>query len=164
MKFMKVVISYLRFDQAKNAAEMTELILIHVFHLKTVKRYTMTIRRILGKLIARVGLQPVMNATSKENQKLIHYIERARRKKRNAKDRRRLLALLGKDPSTAVKESDQIAKEDGESDSELEDSDELSEVDGGEQGMDVDEGPDASDASDSSDSEDSDDEAKQGVD
>jgi hypothetical protein len=35
---------------------MTELILTHVFYLSSVKKYTMTIRRILGKLIARVGL------------------------------------------------------------------------------------------------------------
>ena len=64
LKYMKIVISYLRFDQQPTASEMTELILTHVFYLSTVKRYTMTIRRILGKLIARVGLQPVMSATS----------------------------------------------------------------------------------------------------
>ena len=78
---MKIVISYLRFDDAQHSAETTELILSHVFYLNTVKRYTMIIRRILGKLIARVGLPLVMKATSKENQSLIHYIERARRKR-----------------------------------------------------------------------------------
>ena len=67
LKYMKIVISYLRFDDSQHSSEMTELILSHVFYLNTVKRYTMIIRRILGKLIARVGLPSVMKATSKEN-------------------------------------------------------------------------------------------------
>lgn len=103
---MKIVISFLRFDNAETATEMTELILTHVFYLSSVKRFTMMIRRILGKLIARVGLQAVTRATSKENQKLIDYIERARRKRKNATERTRMLHLLGKDPSASVKASD----------------------------------------------------------
>jgi hypothetical protein len=69
-----------------------------------------------------------------------------------------MLALLGKDPTAAVKASDQLAKPgELESDDDL-DSDGLS--DGG---MDVDDA-DGSDQSESSDSEDSDEEHKNGID
>ena len=47
----------------------------------------MIIRKILNKLISRVGLQMVLQCTTKEHHALINYIERARRKRLNAKQR-----------------------------------------------------------------------------
>lgn len=73
---------------------MTGVILTHVFGMADSAKYTMTVRRILNKLIARVGLASVLAATAKEHQRLVHYVERVRRKKRNAKERARLLLQL----------------------------------------------------------------------
>lgn len=69
----------------------------HVFSLKNSAKYTMIIRRILSKLIARLGLPTVLACTKKEHHKLIDYIERARRKQRNAKERQRFILTQGKD-------------------------------------------------------------------
>lgn len=55
----------------------------------------MIIRRILSKLIARLGLPTVLACTKKEHHKLIDYIERARRKLRNAKERQRFILTQG---------------------------------------------------------------------
>jgi len=40
----------------------------------------MILRRILNKLIARVGVSQVMAVTTPKHQKLIRYVERARKK------------------------------------------------------------------------------------
>ena len=86
LKFLKVVITFLKFD-AQSATELTSLILTHVFALKNSAKYTMVIRKILNKLISRVGLPTVLACTAKEHHKLVHYIERLRRKQKNAKER-----------------------------------------------------------------------------
>lgn len=70
----------------------------------------MTLRRIITKLIIRVGLAQVRAATAKEHISLVTYVERARRKKQNIKERARLLALLGK------KQTEEGGKKDDESD------------------------------------------------
>lgn len=87
LKFLKIVITFLVFSDQDTSKELTSLILSHVFFLKNSAKYTMIIRRILNKLIARVGLQTVLQCTSRENHALIYYIERARRKVKNAKQR-----------------------------------------------------------------------------
>lgn len=160
LKYLKIVISYLRFDDPQHSSEMTELILSHVFYLNTVKRYTMIIRRILGKLIARVGLASVTKATSKENQSLIHYIERARRKRHNAKERQRLLSLLGKDPEAKNDDPAVVAQDQSDSDFEHESGQ------GSEGGMDVDDGniDDSEGSEDDSDSDSEREDNRQGVD
>lgn len=86
LKFLKVVITFLKFD-VQSATELTSLILTHVFALKNSAKYTMVIRKILNKLISRVGLPTVLACTAKEHHKLVHYIERLRRKQKNAKER-----------------------------------------------------------------------------
>ena len=78
LKFLKVVITFLSFGEG--AKELCELILSHVFSLPDSAKYTMVIRRILNKLIARIGVATVLDCTVKEHHKLIHYIERLRRK------------------------------------------------------------------------------------
>jgi hypothetical protein len=57
-----------------------------------------------------VGLAQVRAATAKELLSFVTYVERARRKKQNIKERARLLALLGK------KQSEEGGKKDDESD------------------------------------------------
>lgn len=52
----------------------------------------MIIRRILNKLISRVGLPMVLQCTAREHHALINYIERARRKAKNAKQRQQFAA------------------------------------------------------------------------
>lgn len=56
----------------------------------------MTLRRIITKLLIRVGSAKVRAATAKEHLSLVSYVERARRKKINLKERAKLLALMGK--------------------------------------------------------------------
>ena len=87
----------------------------HVFALAKPEKYTMMIRRILNKLIARIGVDIVMAVTSPKHQKLIKYVERARKKVVNARQRTKLLALIGEEdtPKELLK--------DGDSDSEIED-------------------------------------------
>lgn len=97
LKFIKVVVSYLDFSDGNVAKDQTNLILQHVFGMKDSRKYTMVIRKILAKLISRVGLAQVKSATTKEHQKLIAYIEREKRKRVNAKERVKLLALMGQE-------------------------------------------------------------------
>ena len=53
LKFIKVAITYLDFVAEPS---LCSLILTHIFQLKTCRRYSMTLRRIITKLIIRVGL------------------------------------------------------------------------------------------------------------
>jgi len=71
------VITFLDFEKDQS---MVEVILTHVFALKNSSKYTMILRRILNKLIVRVGVKKVLMSTNRQNQKLIHYVERERRK------------------------------------------------------------------------------------
>ena len=105
----------------------------------------MLIRKILAKLISRVGLAQVKSATTKEHQKLIAYIEREKRKRVNAKERVKLLALMGQegaedDPidgpddhqASESEENEDIAgnkKRESDSESDSEDSDEEANLD-----------------------------------
>ena len=114
--------------------------------MKDSRKYTMLIRKILAKLISRVGLAQVKSATTKEHQKLIAYIEREKRKRVNAKERVKLLALMGQegaedDPidgpddhqASESEENEDIAeknkKRESDSESDSEDSDEEANLD-----------------------------------
>ena len=80
---------------------MNDLIITHVFSLDKPKRFTIVIRRILSKLISRNGLKMVQDATPTSGERLLNYIERVKRKEKNAKERQRLLQLLGKEKAAA---------------------------------------------------------------
>lgn len=71
------MITFLDFEKDQS---MVEVILTHVFAMKNSSKYTMILRRILNKLIVRVGVKKVLMSTNRQNQKLIHYVERERRK------------------------------------------------------------------------------------
>ena len=110
LKFIKVAITYLNFD---TDSTLTSVILQPVFQLKTCRLYSMTLRRIITKLLIRVGSAKVRAATAKEHLSLVSYVERARRKKLNLKERAKLLALMGK----KVSQEDGRSKDDSDSDS-----------------------------------------------
>ena len=56
------------------------------------------IRKLLGKLLKKLGPGYVKMATPVKHVALIDYIERARRKRVNKAKRQKLMTLLGKDP------------------------------------------------------------------
>ena len=66
LKFLKIVITFLVFD-GQQSRELCQMILTHIFSMKNSAKYTMIIRRILGKLIARVGLPVVLACTHKDH-------------------------------------------------------------------------------------------------
>ena len=91
LRFLKIVITFLSFDSADKSNELCDLILSHVFAMQNSARYTMIIRRILNKLVSRVGVETVLRSTPTEHQKLVHYVERVRRKAKNARERQKFI-------------------------------------------------------------------------
>lgn len=63
LKFLKVAITFLQFT-GEHTKPQTELILSHIFAMAKPEKYTMMIRRILNKLIARVGVELVTSLTN----------------------------------------------------------------------------------------------------
>jgi hypothetical protein len=61
------------------------VIIQHVFALSRPQKYTMMIRKILNKLIARIGVAEVTSMTNPKHHNLIRYVERARKKVVNAR-------------------------------------------------------------------------------
>jgi len=82
LKFLRVVITFL---QLQADPKQAEVIVQHVFALSKPEKYTMMIRRILNKLIARIGVDAVTAMTNPKHIKLIRYVERARKKVVNAR-------------------------------------------------------------------------------
>ena len=66
LKFIKVVITFLQFS-GTHSLQLTELITTHIFAIAKPQKYTMMLRRILNKLIVRVGVSQVMAATTIEH-------------------------------------------------------------------------------------------------
>ena len=97
----------------------------------------MIMRRIITKLLIRVGSAKVRQATAKEHLPLIAYVERARRKQQNIKERAKLLALMGQkatddggetkddsDSALSASDEDEVDKRmDSDSESDLSSSD-----------------------------------------
>ena len=115
----------------------------HIYSLENPKKFTIPIKRILTKLISRHGLKLVQQCTPEQGQRLLHYIERAKNKERNAKERQRLLQLLGKEKAAQEEKEKLVMKKmrQADSDSDLEDEDSDMEQDlneGKEQNMDAD--------------------------
>lgn len=141
LKFIKVAITYLDFG---TDSTLTQTLLTPVFQLKTCRRYSMTLRRIITKLIIRVGETIVRAATPKEHLNLINYVERARRKKIHMQERAKMLALLGR-KQQAVEKGSKEQEEDSDSDADVgkvddsqsEDSDDSSDSDEEQTGTDV---------------------------
>ena len=99
---------------------MLQAILNHVFTVRDARKYTTTIRRIVTKLIIRVGVDKVKAGTPVTHQALVLYVERQRRKKINAASKARMLALLGQ-KATVKKDDKKTGEDDSSDDSEADD-------------------------------------------
>jgi len=68
-----------------------------IFALPAAKRgkHLALVRKLLGKLLKKIGIAAVKKLTPVKHLPLIDYIERARRKRANKTKRNKLLALLG---------------------------------------------------------------------
>jgi hypothetical protein len=88
------------------------------------------IRKLVGKLLKKLGTIYVKKVTPSKHHALIDYIERARRKRANKAKRLKLMALLGKGIEAQPSASSSIKKEeeDSEDDIESESSDEEEDV------------------------------------
>jgi len=94
LKFTKIAITYLDF---KAQPDLMPLMLSHCFALKKPQMYSTLIRRIVSKLMFRCGVKEVKAAiTDKSHLALVSHIDREKRKKRNAGEKRRMIAELGK--------------------------------------------------------------------
>ena len=84
-------------------------ILTHgIFALPEHKRtkHSADIRKLLGKLLKKLGPSFVKKQTPPKHVALIDYIERARRKRANKAKRLKLMALLGKDVSQETQQAE----------------------------------------------------------
>ena len=153
------MITFLQFDTKETARELCHLILSHVFSLRNSAKYTMIIRRILNKLIARIGLQTVLACTDRNHHKLVSYIERARRKIKNAKARQNFASTQEGAAATQALGGADSEGEDSDADLDVSD-DEVQAQTAGDSKM---QGEESSDEDDSDD-DDSDDERRAGVD
>ena len=128
LKFLKIVITFLSFAEPVAAKELTSLILTHVFSLENSAKYTMIIRKILNKLISRVGLPTVLACTAPEHHALVNYTERCRRKAKNAKERAKFaMGQSGKDQAPATGAA--VDDSDGDESSGSDDDDEVDVMD-----------------------------------
>jgi len=78
-------------------------------------------RRIITKLIIRVGVDKVKSQTPSSHIALVQYVERARRKKQNARERSKMLALLGQ--KSTPKRDEKANPEDSSADSDPDEDD-----------------------------------------
>jgi len=121
LKFLKTAISFLSEENLK-AGDLMDSILTHgIFALPEHKRtkHSADIRKLLGKLLKKLGPSFVKKQTPPKHVALIDYIERARRKRANKTKRLKLMALLGKDVSQETQAETKKAEED-DSEDELE--------------------------------------------
>ena len=87
------------------------------------------IRKLIGKLLKKLGIVYVKKVTPSKHHALIDYIERARRKRANKAKRLKLLALLGKEveapaASTSIKKEEEDSEDDIDSESSEEEEEE----------------------------------------
>ena len=127
LKFLKTAISFLSEENLKGGDVLDSILAHGIFALPDYKRtkHLAIIRKLLGKLLKKLGLSYVKKATPPKHVPLIDYIERARRKRINKANRMKLLALLGKDTeetTTAANAGKKVEEDD--SDDELESADE----------------------------------------
>jgi len=96
--------------------ELIESIAQGVFSLQsnelTRNKHIVDIRKIVSKLIKKLGLKQVKHVVPAEHHKLITYIERERRKRINKKKKDQIKELLGEVPE--VKEKNEESEDDEE--------------------------------------------------
>jgi hypothetical protein len=119
LRFLKTAIAFLKIDQLNK--DLLDSVLAHgIFALPPAKRgkHLALIRKLIGKLLKKIGVPAVRKLTPYKHLPLIDYIERARRKRINKAKRNKLLALLGQEvPEKPTQEAKKVAGAEGESDS-----------------------------------------------
>eukprot|EP00351_Strombidinopsis_sp_SopsisLIS2011_P005578 CAMPEP_0116871944 /NCGR_PEP_ID=MMETSP0463-20121206/2512_1 /TAXON_ID=181622 /ORGANISM="Strombidinopsis sp, Strain SopsisLIS2011" /LENGTH=166 /DNA_ID=CAMNT_0004511307 /DNA_START=2934 /DNA_END=3434 /DNA_ORIENTATION=- len=78
--------------------------------LKKNNKYMIYQRKVITKLIYKLGLEYLQKVVTGENRRVLAYLDRENRKKKNKKERLRLLAILGGHKS--VEELQEKAKKD----------------------------------------------------
>jgi hypothetical protein len=126
LKFLKTAISFLSEENLKGGDVLDSILAHGIFALPDYKRtkHLAIIRKLLGKLLKKLGPSYVKKATPTKHVPLIDYIERARRKRINKANRLKLLALLGKDTEETKSPSAGKKVEEDDSEDELESADE----------------------------------------
>lgn len=96
-----------------------------IFALPPAKRgkHLALIRKLIGKLLKKIGHAAVKKLTPVKHMPLIEYIERARRKRANKAKRNKLLALLGQPIPEEQQAQPKKATEDSDSDDEMDSDD-----------------------------------------
>jgi hypothetical protein len=126
LKFLKTAISFLSEENLKGGDVLDSILAHGIFALPDYKRtkHLAIIRKLLGKLLKKLGPSYVKKATPPKHVPLIDYIERARRKRINKANRMKLLALLGKDTDETTTPNAGKKVEEDDSEDELESADE----------------------------------------
>lgn len=121
LKFLKTAVAFISMDLLKSerGLDLIDSILNQgIFSLPTAKRnkHGALIKKLVGKLIKKVGSQQIRKAVPSKHHALLDYIERARRKRMNKAKRSKLMALLGR----SEEEVKEAIKEESDSESEEE--------------------------------------------
>lgn len=150
-KYVKTIVSFLSTQVLQ--VELCEQIVNGIFGIqndkKTFNKHNTIIKKILSKLIKKMGLAYVKQITPENHHSLISYVERVKRKRLNKQKRERLLALLGQEETKEAKDAE-MKSEDTDSSS------------ASEQGYDEDDGEHGENYSLNSESESDDEEVKGG--
>lgn len=124
LRFLKTSIAFLTVDQL-NKDLLDQVLANGIFALPPAKRgkHLALIRKLIGKLLKKIGHAAVKKLTPVKHLPLIEYIERARRKRTNKAKRNKLLALLGQPIPEQQQAQPKKLIEDSDSDDEMDSDD-----------------------------------------
>ena len=124
LRFLKTSIAFLTVDQL-NKDLLDQVLANGIFALPPAKRgkHLALIRKLIGKLLKKIGHAAVKKLTPVKHLPLIEYIERARRKRTNKAKRNKLLALLGQPIPEQQQAQPKKLNEDSDSDDEMDSDD-----------------------------------------
>lgn len=129
LKFIRIVCTYLTGDSLRE--DLCSVIISTMFSLndklKKNNKYMIYQRKVITKLIYKLSFDYLNKVVTGENRRLLAYLDREQRKKKNKKERLRLLAILG--GHKTVEELREKAKKDaiGEIESDDDDDSDLEE-------------------------------------
>ena len=123
LKFLKTAIAFLTAENIKQGDLMTSVLSFFKLTQQKRSKHLALVKKIIGKLIRKVGSKEVKKAVPEKERPLVEWIERERRKRENKRKRERLLALLGQGKSEEAAKlvnGAESSDDDDESDSDLE--------------------------------------------
>lgn len=124
LKFLKISVSILGEDKLDGEQGIAKNIIDQLFSQKEnnhVKKHKLLVRKIITKLIRKLGVASVTRIMPEMHRAIITYIEREKRKKTNKREKERILELMGKGIDSS---KDKPMREDGDESSEDDSSDE----------------------------------------